>query len=56
MTDVKEIRSSIHYIEANPVRSGLVEKAEGWKWPSAYARVNERGLVPNTFNVPVLIW
>ena len=55
MTDGKSIHSSIKYIEANPVRSGLVEKPEDWKWSSAYARVNESGLIPDNFNIPVLI-
>jgi len=55
MTDGKAIHSSIQYIETNPVRSVLVEKPENWKWSSAYARVNESGLIPDHFNIPVLI-
>ena len=55
MTDRKAIHSSIQYIEANPVRSGLVEKPEDWKWSSAYTRVNDVGLIPDKFNIPVLI-
>ena len=43
------------HIEANPVRSGLVEKPEDWKWSSAYARVNESDLTPDNFNIPVII-
>ena len=55
MTDGKSIHSSIKYIEANPVRSGLVEKPEDWKWSSAYARVNESDLIPDNFNIPVFL-
>jgi putative transposase len=29
------LRASIDYIHANPVRRGLVEKAEDWEWSSA---------------------
>ncbi len=34
----KGIHKSIEYIEGNPVRSGLVQSPEEWKWSSAYAR------------------
>ena len=55
MTDGKAIHSSIQYIEANPVRSGLDEKPEDWKWSSAYTLVNEVGLMPDKFNIPVFV-
>ncbi len=55
MTDGKAIHSSIQYIEANSVRAGFVEKPEEWKWSSAYARFHENGLIPDNFNVPVLM-
>ena len=50
-----ELTFSCYHIEANPVRSGFVEKPEGWKWSSAYARVNESDLIPDNFNIPVLL-
>ena len=40
----KEIRDGRHlgntwmYVEQNPLRAGLVEKQEDWKWSSAYLR------------------
>jgi len=36
--NAKAIHSAIKYIEHNPVRAGLVKKAEEWKWSSAHAR------------------
>ena len=45
----------IRYIEAYPVRSKLVEHTDDWKWLSAYARKNKAGLVPDKFNMPVLL-
>ena len=33
--DEKHYNSTIKYIEQNPVKAGLVEKAEDWKWSSS---------------------
>ena len=41
--NAKAIHSSIQYIEANPVRAGLVEYPEDWKWSSARARIFSEG-------------
>ena len=30
------------YVERNPVRAGLVERAEGWRWSSAWDLAHER--------------
>jgi putative transposase len=49
----KAIHDSIAYIEANPVRKGLVLSPEEWKWSSAYARCTKSGVVPDIFNMPV---
>jgi putative transposase len=35
VTEMSDIRRIIEYIHANPVRRGLVERAEDWIWSSA---------------------
>jgi len=30
-----------HYVERNPVKAGLVERAEDWRWSSAAAHVGD---------------
>jgi putative transposase len=35
VTEISSLRSMIDYIHANPVRRGLVERAEDWEWSSA---------------------
>ena len=32
--------SILHYVEANPLRTGLVERAEEWEWSSLHALVD----------------
>ena len=51
----KAIHSSINYIESNPVRAGLVENPEDWKWSSAWARRYQKGLLLDDFDIPVLM-
>jgi len=51
----KAVRSSIKYIEANPVRKELVKKPEDWKWSSASARSYQKGLIPDDFDIPFLM-
>ncbi len=51
----KAIHDSMSYIEDNPVRSKLVDRIEDWRWSSAYARKNKTGLLPEKFNIPVLM-
>jgi len=53
--NAKAIHASIKYIEENPVRAGLVESTEEWKWSSARARFYNEGLVPDDFNIPILM-
>ena len=53
--NAKAIHSSITYIEANPVRAGLVKDPEDWKWSSARARIYQEGIIADHLNVPVLI-
>ena len=35
--DEKHLWQALRYVELNPVRAGIVEKAEGWPWSSAAA-------------------
>ena len=53
--NAKAIHYSINYIEANPVRAGLVKNPEDWKWSSARARRYQEGLIPDDFELPVLM-
>ena len=52
--NAKPIHSAIDYIENNPVRAELVTHPDDWRWSSAWARENERGLVPDVLNIPIL--
>jgi len=36
--DRHEFHSAVNYVEQNPVRAGLVERAEDWVWSSANGR------------------
>ena len=49
----KAIHKSIEYIEGNPVRSGLVQSPEEWKWSSAHARFRNVRVVPDSAEIPV---
>ena len=49
------IYQSIKYIEANPVRRKLVASPEQYRWPSANARVNKEGVIPDSFHLPVAL-
>ena len=49
------IHHSITYIEGNPVRKKLVLRPEDWRWSSAHARMFNEGLMPDVFQVPVLM-
>jgi putative transposase len=55
MWNAKAIHRSIHYIENNPVRSGLVKAPEEWLWSSAWARAYKKGVIPDTFAMPVAL-
>ena len=41
--DNRELQRVIHYVENNPVQAGLARDPEGWRYSSAYDRV-QRGL------------
>jgi REP element-mobilizing transposase RayT len=51
------IHNSVRYIEANPVRSRLVDIAEEWPWSSAYARARPSAevVMPDAFSMPVAL-
>lgn len=51
----KAIHAAIGYIEANPVRKKLAINPEEYQWSSAYARRMNAGLVPDYFNIPVIL-
>ena len=52
MWNAKAIHYAINYIEVNPVRADYVKTPEHWPWSSARARMMNKGLVPDDFNVP----
>jgi hypothetical protein len=35
--DLEEFENIIRYIEFNPVKAGLADSPEDWRWSSAYA-------------------
>ena len=53
--NAKPVHHSIRYIEANPVRAGLVSYPEKWRWSSAWARKQRSGLMPDTCSIPILM-
>ncbi len=40
--DTAHLLTAIRYVELNPVRAGLVRKAQAWRWSSARAHVENR--------------
>ena len=56
LREPKAIHAEIEYMHNNPVRRGLVARAEDWPWSSAawYAGVREVLLVPDAASVPPL--
>ena len=47
--DAGSILDSMHYIEANPVRSFLANSPEEWQASSAHARRHGVGVIPDAF-------
>jgi len=41
--DDEHLLTLMRYVERNPLRAGLVDKAEGWRWGSAWARRQPAG-------------
>jgi putative transposase len=37
--DAAHLMAAVRYVERNPVKAGLVRRAEGWRWSSARAHV-----------------
>ncbi len=50
----RTIHATIDYIHANPVRAGLVELPELWRWSSAayFAGTGESPLIPDVQSIP----
>jgi putative transposase len=57
MMEPQAIHAEIDYIHANPVRRGLVAKAEEWRWSSAAWYVGRRDvpLVPDAGSIPPVV-
>lgn len=53
--NAKAIHHSLKYIEANPVRAGLVSAPEEWRWSSAYTRLSNKRIIPDRVDVPSLM-
>jgi putative transposase len=53
--NAKAIHDSIGYIEANPVRKKLSATPGEYRWSSANARVNNVGLIPDRFDLRVVM-
>ena len=53
--NAKAIYPAIEYLEANPVRKGLAATPEEYRGSSAYSRDRKEGLVPDRFDLPVLM-
>jgi len=53
---LEAIHAEIEYIHNNPVRRGLVARAEDWPWSSAawYAGARDVPLVPDVGSIPTL--
>lgn len=51
----KPIHHSIEYIEGNPVRAGLVNFPEEWRWSSAWTRKRKCGLIPDDSDIPMFM-
>ena len=42
MRDSKHLAKAIEYIHMNPVKAGLADRAEDWRWSSAHTKNNEK--------------
>jgi putative transposase len=51
--NLRQAETAIHYVEANPVRAGLVQQATNYPWSSAYFRA--RGWRPRHDRLPLFI-
>lgn len=58
VTRTAVLRSMIEYIHANPVRRGLVQKAEEWEWSSAcwYAGIRPVPIEMDAGAIDELVW
>jgi putative transposase len=51
--NVGPVSSIIKYIEANPVKAGIVDSLEMYRWSSAWARINGKDAIPDHIRFPV---
>lgn len=49
--DEKHLLSAVRYIENNPVRAGLTQKAESWPWSSAEYHITNKGGILSLKNI-----
>ncbi len=40
--DERHLNAAVHYIHTNPVKAGLVKRAEDWQWSSAGVAAESR--------------
>ena len=52
MRDEAHFHRATEYIQANPVKAGLVERCDQWRWGSAYQGANREIGVPGLKTVP----
>ena len=50
LSSLRIILAMIEYIHGNPVRRGLVQRAEAWKWSSAGWFPGKNSLRPDVFD------
>ncbi len=46
LRDERYLLNVLRYVEQNPLRAGLVQRAEQWRWSSAWRRIQDLGEVP----------
>jgi putative transposase len=51
--NVKQAETALHYVEANPVKAGIVQNASDYHWSSAYFRA--KGWLPRTDRLPMFL-
>ncbi|MBL8137769.1 MAG: transposase [Acidobacteria bacterium] len=58
VSDDEQLRRTLRYVEANPVRAGLVGRAEFWRWSSLDERLGSPRLIvdPPVPLPPVATW
>jgi len=55
LIEIFGIHNSVNCIEYNPVRAGLVNAPEDWRWSAAHTRYTKKGLLPDDLDIAVLM-